>query len=285
MKILVVGDKEVGKTTFVRTASGEISLGYLRRTACLGIHKTTFLRNEFKTTLTFWDIDSQELHDNVKKLYYKDAQGAFIVIDGSKPSCAKKWLTDLRSNWEFPLEEGKYPIILLVTKTDLVNNIADHFASYEHFRVKNSLYDWKPVSIYDYSSVRNACDAMIDMCRLFESPEKEEVTHCKLSPDLSNVSLIVKEKSIYDLFLKDFFVALNKFPETDAVKFLHAMLLVLFFDPSLESLRERIKSDNQSKKIIGFVVNKLSSKTEDKDKIIDVRIFLLSLGLDSLKIS
>lgn len=71
--------------------------------------------------LQLWDIAGQERFGNMTRVYYKEALGAFVVYDVTRPQTyegVRKWKADLDSKISLPEAwgGGHIPVVLLANK-------------------------------------------------------------------------------------------------------------------------------------------------------------------------
>ncbi|XP_069495617.1 ras-related protein Rab-38 [Ambystoma mexicanum] len=129
-KILVIGDLGVGKTSIIKRYVHQNFSPHYRAT--IGVDFALKVLNwnpETVIRLQLWDIAGQERFGNMTRVYYREAVGAFIVFDVTRPAtfeAVAKWKEDLDA--KLTLSNGK-PVstVLLANKCDqrkdmLVNN-------------------------------------------------------------------------------------------------------------------------------------------------------------------
>ncbi|MFX1450509.1 MAG: Rab family GTPase [Promethearchaeota archaeon] len=119
LKILLIGDAAVGKTTLIKRFVKDIfHKEYKMTVGCDLFMKDLYLNNgEDSITLSIWDIAGQERFQFVRQAFYKGALGALVVFDLTRYTTFSpnilKWIKDL---WNFT---GRVPIVLLGNKVDL----------------------------------------------------------------------------------------------------------------------------------------------------------------------
>ncbi|XP_061484870.1 ras-related protein Rab-38 isoform X4 [Rhineura floridana] len=145
-KLLVIGDLGVGKTSIIKRYVHQNFSPHYRAT--IGVDfalKVLSWDPETVVRLQLWDIAGQERFGNMTRVYYREAMGAFIVFDVTRPAtfeAVTKWKEDLDTKLTLP--NGKpVPAILLANKCDqgkevLVNN----GVKMEQFCKENGFVGW-----------------------------------------------------------------------------------------------------------------------------------------------
>ena len=117
-KILLLGDSEVGKTSFIlRFCEGSFKTDSL---TTIGLDtKTKFIkRNNKKIQLLIWDTAGEERFKAIAKNSYKGAHGILLMYAINKKNtfkAIKDWLNNLRDNTDI----NKIAILVVGNKTDL----------------------------------------------------------------------------------------------------------------------------------------------------------------------
>uniref|UniRef100_A0A8C5SSA3 Ras-related protein Rab n=1 Tax=Laticauda laticaudata TaxID=8630 RepID=A0A8C5SSA3_LATLA len=129
-KLLVIGDLGVGKTSVIKRYVHHNFSPHYRAT--IGVDfalKVLSWDSETVVRLQLWDIAGQERFGNMTRVYYREAVGAFVVFDVTRPAtfeAVTKWKQDLDTKLTLP--NGQVvPTVLLANKCDqgqelLVNN-------------------------------------------------------------------------------------------------------------------------------------------------------------------
>lgn len=119
-KIVLIGDEETGKTTFLkRNLTGEFDTRYMG-TKGVEIHILQFDTNRGPMQFQAWDTAGQEGFDMLDEGSYINADGAIVFYDVSRPSTFKNlsiWLRNLRRNC------GTIPTVLCGNKADVFRTI------------------------------------------------------------------------------------------------------------------------------------------------------------------
>lgn len=77
--------------------------------------------------LQLWDIAGQERFGAMTHVYYKEAVGAVIAFDSTRPATFEsvlKWKTDIDDKIALP-DDSPIPVLLLATKADLVQGMSE----------------------------------------------------------------------------------------------------------------------------------------------------------------
>lgn len=118
LKLIIVGDGGVGKTTFVkRHLTGEFEKKYIA-TQGVEVHPMEFSTTKGKIKFNVWDTAGQEKLSGLRDGYYIDAHCAIIMFDVTSRITYKnvpKWFKDITR-----ICEG-IPIVLVGNKVDEKN--------------------------------------------------------------------------------------------------------------------------------------------------------------------
>jgi len=122
MKVIILGDYEVGKTAITRRyIDNTFNLGYIP-TVQLKISTKTLKFEETNVKLLIWDVGGQVTHMSpYRSDFYEGAQSAIIVVDRTRKKTlenADKWYKD--SSRAIP---NRIPYVLVGNKSDLVDKI------------------------------------------------------------------------------------------------------------------------------------------------------------------
>lgn len=122
LKVIVVGDKWVGKTAFLQRLDDNTFRKKCKSTIGVNLSALTLrLDDDPVVKLQLWDIAGEERFGSMKDIYFKNATVAIVMVDPTSSNSlkiAKKWIRDI--NNKVRLQNGYYiPILLVETKTDL----------------------------------------------------------------------------------------------------------------------------------------------------------------------
>lgn len=117
MKILIVGDPNVGKTAIKDFLAGDSSVPeyILNINAQFSDIKVPIGQSVVSTQI--WDLVGKEKLEDVSKAFYAGASGALIVFDVTHPASfgtVEQWIDEIWNN----SKEGAIPLVILGNKTD-----------------------------------------------------------------------------------------------------------------------------------------------------------------------
>lgn len=123
-KVLLLGDGAVGKTALRDSFLGRsFSTNYIPTLGADFIAKTITLEGR-ELRFQIWDLAGQPAFRDVRKLYYRNTAGAFLVFDLTRLetlTSISTWLTELAINANTP----KVSIVVIGNKLDLLEKEID----------------------------------------------------------------------------------------------------------------------------------------------------------------
>jgi small GTP-binding protein len=111
--------------------------------------------------LQLWDIAGQERFGHMTRVYYKEAVGAMVVFDVTRPGtfdAVAKWKADLDSNLSD--EQRKLPVVLLANKCDLAKEPLDTERMAEYCKT-NGFAGWFETSAKEDVGIKPAFNALV----------------------------------------------------------------------------------------------------------------------------
>ncbi|XP_034027455.1 ras-related protein Rab-7L1-like [Thalassophryne amazonica] len=164
LKILVVGDNAVGKSSFVeRYVSGHFNKVYKMTIGVDFSVKLLHWSDKEKVRLQLWDIAGQERFISMARLYYKGAHGCMVMFDVTNSSSfqnCRRWKQELDSKATLP-NGTPIPCILLANKCDLSQRVVSA-ANIKDFSKANGFMTWMEVSVKDNKNVGEAIRALVE---------------------------------------------------------------------------------------------------------------------------
>ncbi|KAJ9462724.1 Ras-related protein Rab-32A [Diplonema papillatum] len=125
-KVLVVGDVNVGKTSFVKRYTHALWQTSYKSTIGVDFSLKEIYDVGLNTTIRvqLWDIAGQERYKNLTRVYYNKAVAAVVLYDASNEKSlegAFEWKTDLDHKVFLP-NDKPIPCILVANKVDLASS-------------------------------------------------------------------------------------------------------------------------------------------------------------------
>eukprot|EP00357_Protocruzia_adherens_P004385 CAMPEP_0114997636 /NCGR_PEP_ID=MMETSP0216-20121206/15014_1 /TAXON_ID=223996 /ORGANISM="Protocruzia adherens, Strain Boccale" /LENGTH=303 /DNA_ID=CAMNT_0002362049 /DNA_START=38 /DNA_END=949 /DNA_ORIENTATION=+ len=118
MKIIVVGNGRVGKTSMItRFAKGIFTADYKKTLGCDFLERN-YVHKGTEVNMMLWDTAGQEEYNALTRRYYKGAAAAviaFSTVDRDSFDAIQKWRTAVME------ECGPIPTILIQNKVDLID--------------------------------------------------------------------------------------------------------------------------------------------------------------------
>jgi small GTP-binding protein len=159
-KILVVGELSCGKTSFIhRYVNNSFSNAYR---ATIGVDfalKSLRWDDRTNVRLQLWDIAGQERFGHMTRVYYKEAVGAFVVYDVTRPKtfeAVTKWKDDIDDNLQPPIA-----VVLLANKSDLLEEPQEK-EKLDRFCEEHGFIGWFETSAKDHVNVDEAGAYLVD---------------------------------------------------------------------------------------------------------------------------
>jgi Ras-related protein Rab-32 len=112
-----------------------------------------------------WDIAGQERFGNMTRVYYKEAVGAIVVFDVTRPAtfeAVQKWKNDIDCKVTLPPDERPIPVLLLANKVDLQKEPFQKTpAQMEKYCEENGFIGWFETSAKDNLNIEKAAKTLV----------------------------------------------------------------------------------------------------------------------------
>ncbi|KAM6949634.1 ras-related protein Rab-38 [Aplochiton taeniatus] len=166
LKVLVIGDLGVGKTSIIKRYVHKVFSHHYRAT--IGVDFALKVINwDHKTVvrLQLWDIAGQERYGNMTRVYYREAVGALVVFDMTRVSTFQavlKWKGDLDS--KVALGNGRpVPVVLLANKSDQQRQgLCSKLPKLETFSRDHGFVGWYETSAKDNTNIEAAITCLVE---------------------------------------------------------------------------------------------------------------------------
>ena len=123
VKICLVGDAQVGKTSLVRRYVMDFFDDDYIATLGTKISKKKLIikkdNKEFNLTLSIWDVLGQKELKNIQKMAFQGSKGAIFVCDITREETLRSvltWIADVKK------VTGEIPFVLIANKCDLTDD-------------------------------------------------------------------------------------------------------------------------------------------------------------------
>lgn len=162
MKLVVIGEAGVGKTSLIRRLSEDkFDTSYLMTIGMDPIPVKFPVKmkdgSEKSFEVVFWDIAGQDQFKVIRDLFYRGAEAAVAVFDLTRKDTLSRlnmWIK------EFYNIVGNKPLLVLGNKVDMEDYISISDPEINGFLVNNHVKKYYPVSAKTGDKVR---DALIDL--------------------------------------------------------------------------------------------------------------------------
>ncbi|KAF4082051.1 hypothetical protein AMELA_G00147290 [Ameiurus melas] len=190
-KILVIGDLGVGKTSIIKRYVHQTYSTNYRATIGVDFALKVLNWNSETVRLQLWDIAGQERFGNMTRVYYREAIGAFIVFDVTRPTtfeAVAKWKEDLDS--KLTLANGKsITTVLLANKCDQSKDIlVNNGLKMDQFCQENGFVGWFETSAKENLNINEAANFLVKHIIASENDILKSVVPDTISPQLTTTT-------------------------------------------------------------------------------------------------
>ncbi|XP_045896884.1 ras-related protein Rab-38 [Micropterus dolomieu] len=187
-KVLVIGDLGVGKTSIIRRYVHQSYSTNYRATIGVDFALKVLNWNSETIRLQLWDIAGQERFGNMTRVYYREAMGAFIVFDVTRPTtfeAVMKWKEDLDS--KLMLADGQsIATVLLANKCDQGREFNNNSIKMDQFCKDHGFVGWFETSAKDNLNIAEAANLLVKHIMATENDILKSVVPDTISPHLDS---------------------------------------------------------------------------------------------------
>ena len=163
MKLVVIGEAGVGKTSLIRRLSENkfdnsylMTIGMDPIAVKFPVQKTDGSNKEYE--VVFWDIAGQEQFRVIRDIFYRGAEAAVAVFDLTRKDTLSKlngWIK------EFYDIVGEKPLLVLGNKEDMEDYVSISNAEVNGFLVQNHVKKYFSVSAKTGAKVKEALNDLV----------------------------------------------------------------------------------------------------------------------------
>lgn len=122
IKLIVLGNQHVGKTTFIKKMKDDIFINYYLSTIGVDYDRIVFKYEDKEHEIILWDTSGQDKFNFIINSYFNSVTGAIILCDVNDFTSftqAKKWIEEFRIR----KDNLNIPILFLANKIDIKNRV------------------------------------------------------------------------------------------------------------------------------------------------------------------
>ncbi|XP_056103721.1 ras-related protein Rab-38b isoform X1 [Rhinichthys klamathensis goyatoka] len=188
-KILVIGDLGVGKTSIIKRYVHQTYSANYRATIGVDFALKVLNWDSETVRLQLWDIAGQERFGNMTRVYYREAMGAFIVFDVTRPTtfeAVSKWKEDLDS--KLILSNGQsVATVLLANKCDQNRDfLTNNGLKMDQYCKENGFVGWFETSAKENLNINDAANFLVKHIIASENDILKSVVPDTISPQLNS---------------------------------------------------------------------------------------------------
>ena len=159
LKIIVVGDTNVGKTSILNRKNNNIFNPTFTTTLGVDFYYISVRKNNTDIKIYVWDTAGQEKFANLINVYFRDLDGAMVIYDITNRNSfdnIEKWIEKINM-----FNKTSVPIIIVGTKTDIEKHRRCHTSEAEDIANKYG-YVTIECSSKDNYNIDETFDLIID---------------------------------------------------------------------------------------------------------------------------
>ena len=181
LKIIVVGDTNVGKTSILNRKNNNIFNPTFTTTLGVDFYYISVRKNNTDIKIYVWDTAGQEKFANLINVYFRDLDGAMVIYDITNRNSfenIEKWIDKIKI-----CNKTSVPIIIVGTKTDIEKHRRCHKYEAENIAKK-----------YNYVTIECSSKDNYNIDETFDLIINEIIKHKNL--DIDDTKLDIERTTV-----------------------------------------------------------------------------------------
>ena len=191
IKIMVIGETKVGKTSLIKKYTKDVFGGAYLSTVGIDFQEKIINIDGKSVMLQIWDTAGQERFNSIVSNYYKGTDVAIFLYSIDKEESfqnVEKWVKNLKQNNENSLN------VLIGNKKDREKEEGGRVVTYERaekFAEENNFFSFREITckVGDEDEVKNISEIFDEIAKYFYDKSKEN----KNKPDTNDLKYVVTD--------------------------------------------------------------------------------------------
>lgn len=281
-KVCVLGDIGVGKTALCNRLKNDTFVKEYKSTIGVNFSLKVIKEENITTRLQLWDIAGQERFGNMTRVYYREAQGAFIMCDCTRSStidAIKKWKSDIdnKVDWNKFYPDGTNPCVLLVNMSDRYETDGVKDIDFDKMCKEYGFHKCFQISCKTGEGIQEACDYMVEILKTSVIPKIEDA---KVVPVPIKEKEEEKKPNILLLLDQIFKITNNHSDDKHKIFELKSLYLSMYLSEISKNFFDELKQNSNDVDIIRQIHCVLIDNIlNDEKKVLNIQTCILDYGL------